>query len=82
MKRECQNCQNFVGLDLFCRLKKQDKLAFDTCDKFKFYSARFKVYHNDKHFTTVYGDCDITSDEMRLSLINHDGYNPSIKVIK
>jgi hypothetical protein len=42
----------------------------------------FDVYINDKKVNTVYGDDDISAEDMRDSLINHDGLSSQIEVIK
>ncbi len=39
----------------------------------------FNVYLNGKWIDTVFAQ-GYTTDEMRQSLINHDGYNPGITV--
>jgi hypothetical protein len=45
-------------------------------------SANFRVYLNNKHIDTVFYDCDMSADEVKTSLVNHDGYNPAISVVK
>jgi hypothetical protein len=45
---------------------------------------QFNVYLDGKLIDSIYyiANDKITRDEVRLSLIEHDGYNPSIKVVK
>ncbi len=40
----------------------------------------YDVSLNGKLIDTVFWDNDSCVDEVRRSLINHDGYNPSIEV--
>lgn len=40
----------------------------------------YKVWLNRKHIDTVFWVDNSDREEVRRSLINHDGYDPSIKV--
>jgi hypothetical protein len=42
----------------------------------------FKVFENGKHIDTVFYVESMTAEEVKRSLINHDGYSESIKVVK
>ena len=42
----------------------------------------FKVYINSNCVDVVFYISTFTADEVRCSLINHDGYVESIKVVK
>jgi hypothetical protein len=42
----------------------------------------FKVYENGKHIDTVFFVESMTAEEVRKSLINHDGYSEEITVKK
>ena len=43
-------------------------------------SQEFKIYENSKWFDSVWYDGDMTTQEVKRSLINHDGYSSSIQV--
>lgn len=40
----------------------------------------WRVYLGARHIETVYFDSDMLADEIRRSLVNHDGFNPAITV--
>ena len=42
----------------------------------------FKVYINSNCVDTVFFVSSMKADEVKSSLINHDGYSKSIKVVK
>ena len=42
----------------------------------------WNVTLNGKHIDTVFFDADCDADYVYRSLVNHDGYNPGIKVRK
>lgn len=42
----------------------------------------FKVYESNKHVDTVFFNEDMTANEVKYSLINHDCYSENIEVIK
>ena len=43
-------------------------------------SRGFDVYLNGKLIDTVWFDVDMSIEEMKKSLVEHDGYNPNIEV--
>ena len=45
---------------------------------------QFKVYMNSKHVDTLFfpASMKITRDEVRRSLVRHDGYDPRIRIVK
>jgi hypothetical protein len=45
-------------------------------------STVFKVYMNKEWVDTVFYSSSMTAEEVRRSLINHDGYSESIRVVK
>lgn len=45
-------------------------------------SQTFDIYLHNKHIDTVFFDEDMTAEEVKRSLINHDGYHPKIVVRK
>lgn len=38
------------------------------------------VFLRGKHIDTVFFDKDIPAEDVKRSLVNHDGYDPAIKV--
>jgi hypothetical protein len=42
----------------------------------------FNVYLNNKRIDTVHYQDDFTAEEVKRSLISHDGYDSNIKVVK
>lgn len=45
-------------------------------------SQAYNVYLNGKLIDTVFYDKSFTAEEVRDSLISHDGYNPHIRVVR
>jgi hypothetical protein len=43
---------------------------------------KYNVYINDRYLTSVFFEVGFTAEEVRQSLINHDGYSTSITVTK
>jgi len=44
--------------------------------------SRFDIYLHGRHIETVYYDEDMAAEEVRKSLINHDGFNTNIVIVK
>ena len=42
----------------------------------------WRVYLGRKHIDTVFYDIYCDADYVKRTLVDHDGYNPSIRVIK
>lgn len=40
----------------------------------------WRVWLNQRHLTTVWFDSDMGPQEVKRSLVEHDGYNPNIVV--
>ena len=43
-------------------------------------SIGWNVYLRGRLIDTVWFDADLTADEVKRSLVNHDGYDPEIEV--
>ena len=41
----------------------------------------YDVYLGYKHIDTVFFDKSLTAQEVKTSLVNHDGYDPAITVL-
>lgn len=44
--------------------------------------AKWDVYQGKRHIDTVWFDASMSSDEVRRSLINRDGYGQNIVVLR
>jgi len=45
-------------------------------------TAAFKVYLGGKRIDTVFFDSSMTAEQVKRSLVSHDGYSPRIRVTK